>query len=89
MVEHNIQVDLGSDQTSLHNPWAGGYYPVGLTFEESQKMMAEDPEQFKEKVQESLRRHVAAVNKLSERAKQQADLTRPTQAAFAFKKYFS
>ncbi len=67
MVEHNIQVDLGSDQTSLHNPWAGGYYPVGLTFEESQKMMAEDPEQFKEKVQESLRRHVAAVNKLSER----------------------
>ncbi len=59
----DIKVDLGSDQTSLHNPWAGGYYPVGLTYEESNKMMAEKPELFKQKVQESLRRHVAAINK--------------------------
>jgi len=58
-------VDLGSDQTSLHNPWAGGYYPVGLTLEESQKMMADDPEQFKECVRASLRRQVAAINKLT------------------------
>ena len=58
-----ILVDLGSDQTSLHNPWAGGYYPVGLTFEESNDMMANNPDKFKEHVQESLRRHVAAVNK--------------------------
>jgi urocanate hydratase len=58
-----ILVDLGSDQTSLHNPWAGGYYPVGLTFEESNEMMANNPDKFKEHVQESLRRHVAAVNK--------------------------
>ncbi|MDE5642739.1 MAG: urocanate hydratase, partial [Muribaculaceae bacterium] len=62
-----IQVDLGSDQTSLHNPWAGGYYPVGLTLEESNALMAEDPELFKTKVQESLRRHVAAINSLSDR----------------------
>lgn len=61
--EHEITVDLGSDQTSLHNPWAGGYYPVGLTFEESNRMMAEEPDLFKTKVQESLRRHVAAINK--------------------------
>ncbi len=61
--DRGIYIDLGSDQTSLHNPWAGGYYPVGLTFEESNKMMAEDPEKFKEHVQESLRRHAAAVNK--------------------------
>ena len=59
----NIVVDLGSDQTSLHNPWAGGYYPVGLTFEESNVMMANNPDKFKEHVQESLRRHVDAVNK--------------------------
>ena len=57
-----IHIHLGSDQTSLHNPWAGGYYPAGLSFEESQRMMAEDPEQFKVHVQESLRRHAAAVN---------------------------
>ena len=63
--EHDIHVDLGSDQTSLHNPWAGGYYPVGLSFEESKTMMAENPEMFKEKVQASLRRHVAAINKLT------------------------
>lgn len=63
----NVHVDLGSDQTSLHNPWAGGYYPVGLSLEESNTMMAEKPELFKEKVQESLRRHVAAINTLTER----------------------
>jgi urocanate hydratase len=61
--EADLHIDLGSDQTSLHNPWAGGYYPVGMTFEESNEMMAKDPEQFKVKVQESLRRHAAAVNK--------------------------
>jgi urocanate hydratase len=59
----DITVELGSDQTSLHNPWAGGYYPVGLSFDEANQMMAEKPEEFKIKVQESLRRHVAAVNK--------------------------
>jgi urocanate hydratase len=59
----NIYIDLGSDQTSLHNPWAGGYYPVGLSYEESNAMMANDPEKFKEKVQASLRRHADAVNK--------------------------
>lgn len=59
----NIFVELGSDQTSLHNPWAGGYYPVGLTFEESNEMMANQPELFKEKIQETLRRHAGAVNK--------------------------
>ena len=58
----NIKIHLGSDQTSLHNPWAGGYYPVGLSFEEANKMMRDSPEQFKEKVQESLRRHAAAIN---------------------------
>lgn len=61
--KQNIYVDLGSDQTSLHNPWAGGYYPVGLSLEESNAMMAENPELFKEKVQESLRRQAAAINK--------------------------
>jgi len=59
----NIHIDLGSDQTSLHNPWAGGYYPVGISFEKANEMMANNPELFKEKVQESLRRHAAAVNK--------------------------
>ena len=67
LAEEDIVVELGSDQTSLHNPWAGGYYPVGLSFEESKQMMAEQPELFKEKVQESLRRHVAAINKCVER----------------------
>ncbi len=67
LAEENIHVDLGSDQTSLHNPWAGGYYPVGYSYEESNRMMAEEPERFKECVQESLRRHAAAVNKLSDR----------------------
>ncbi|KGO84788.1 urocanate hydratase [Flavobacterium rivuli WB 3.3-2 = DSM 21788] len=59
----DIYVDLGSDQTSLHNPWAGGYYPVGLSLEESNKLMAEDPAAFKDKVQESLRRQADAINK--------------------------
>ncbi|HEU5292378.1 MAG TPA: urocanate hydratase [Cyclobacteriaceae bacterium] len=59
----NITVEIGSDQTSLHNPWAGGYYPVGLSFEESNQMMSQDPAKFKQKVQESLRRHASAVNK--------------------------
>ena len=62
-----VDVELGSDQTSLHNPWAGGYYPAGLTFEESKAMMAENPALFKEKVQASLRRQVAAINKLADR----------------------
>lgn len=65
LAAENIPVDLGSDQTSLHNPWAGGYYPVGQTFEESVKMMAEEPERFREAVRASLRRHVAAINELS------------------------
>lgn len=59
----DILIELGSDQTSLHNPWAGGYYPVGLTFEESNQLMAENPEAFKAKVQESLRRQAAAINR--------------------------
>ena len=59
----NIFIDLGSDQTSLHNPWAGGYYPVGLTYEESNSLMAANPESFKEKVKETLRKHSAAINK--------------------------
>ena len=67
LADEGIEVDLGSDQTSLHNPWAGGYYPVGYSYEESRVMMAEEPERFKEAVQESLRRHAAAVNRLAER----------------------
>lgn len=61
--EEKIFVDLGSDQTSLHNPWSGGYYPAGLSFEESNKLMAADPDKFKEKVHESLRRQVSAINR--------------------------
>ncbi len=61
--EEDIKIDLGSDQTSLHNPWAGGYYPVGMSYEEANDMMANNPTLFKEKVQESLRRHTAAINK--------------------------
>ena len=61
------QVDLGSDQTSLHNPWAGGYYPVGYSYEESNRMMAEEPEKFREAVQASLRRQVAAINTLTDK----------------------
>ncbi len=61
--EQELYIDLGSDQTSLHNPWAGGYYPVSLSFEEANEMMASNPELFKEKVQDSLRRQTAAINK--------------------------
>ena len=61
--KENIHIDLGSDQTSLHNPWAGGYYPAGLRFEEANTMMADAPEKFKEHVQESLRRQATAINK--------------------------
>ena len=67
LAAEEIAVDLGSDQTSLHNPWAGGYYPVGLSYEASNKMMAEEPGRFRECVQESLRRQVEAINKLTAR----------------------
>ncbi len=67
LADEEIHVDLGSDQTSLHNPWAGGYYPVGYSYEESKVMMAEEPERFKKCVQESLRRHAAAVNRLADK----------------------
>lgn len=65
--QEDLRIDIGSDQTSLHNPWAGGYYPVGQSFEESNTMMAENPELFKEKVQETLRRHAEAINKHTEK----------------------
>ena len=65
LVKENIKVDIGSDQTSLHNPWAGGYYPVGFSLEESNKMMAEQPDQFKKEVQKTLVRHINAVNTLT------------------------
>jgi len=65
LANEDMHVDLGSDQTSLHNPWAGGYYPVGYSLEESKRMMAEEPARFKEAVQASLRRHVAAINRLA------------------------
>ena len=67
LADEDIRVDLGSDQTSLHNPWAGGYYPAGLSFEESARMMAEEPEKFREAVKASLRRHVAAINRLADK----------------------
>ena len=67
LADEQLHVDLGSDQTSLHNPWAGGYYPVGYTLEESKCMMAEEPERFKEAVKASLRRHVAAINRLADK----------------------
>lgn len=59
----NIYIDLGSDQSSLHNPWAGGYYPIGLNFEQANEMMVKDPVKFKEQIQETLRRHAASINK--------------------------
>ena len=65
--KENITIDLGSDQTSLHNPWAGGYYPVGLTYEEANNLMANKPVAFKEKVQESLKRQAKAINKHTEK----------------------
>ena len=61
--EANIHIDLGSDQTSLHNPWAGGYYPTGMSFDQANEMMANNPEQFKIEVQKTLRRHADAINK--------------------------
>ena len=67
LADEDMHVDLGSDQTSLHNPWAGGYYPVGYSYEESNRMMAQEPERFRECVQESLRRHAAAVNRLADK----------------------
>ncbi|HKM13001.1 MAG TPA: urocanate hydratase [Bacteroidales bacterium] len=67
LADRDIKVDLGSDQTSLHNPFAGGYYPAGLSFEESNRMMAQEPERFKEEVYKTLRRHVAAINRLTAR----------------------
>ncbi|MCD8412523.1 urocanate hydratase [Tenacibaculum finnmarkense] len=63
----NVHVDLGSDQTSLHNPWAGGYYPADISFDDANEMMANEPELFKEKVQETLRRHAKAINKHTEK----------------------
>jgi urocanate hydratase len=63
LADENIFVDLGSDQTSLHNPWAGGYYPAGLSFEQANSMMASDPDEFRNKVQASLRRQVSAINR--------------------------
>ncbi len=67
LAEEDIAVNLGSDQTSLHNPWAGGYYPAGYSYEESKRMMAEEPERFRACVQESLRRQAAAINRLADR----------------------
>jgi urocanate hydratase len=66
LAERNIKIDLGSDQTSLHNPWAGGYYPAGFSYEESNEMMANEPEKFKAEVQKTLRRHAAAINQLAD-----------------------
>ena len=67
LADEEVHVDIGSDQTSLHNPWAGGYYPADLTLEESKQMMAENPDEFRKHVQASLRRQVAAINRLAER----------------------
>jgi urocanate hydratase len=67
LVEREIHIELGSDQTSLHNPWSGGYYPVGMSFEDANDMMANKPEQFKEEVQKTLVRHTNAINTLTER----------------------
>ncbi len=67
LAEEGVAVDLGSDQTSLHNPWAGGYYPAGLTYDEANRMMVDDPDEFRRRVQASLRRQVAAINRLSDR----------------------
>ena len=65
LAERNIPVDLGSDQTSLHNPWSGGYYPAGHSFEQSNEMMVKDPQRFREEVQRSLRRQITAINKIT------------------------
>ena len=67
LVEENVPIDMGSDQTSLHNPWSGGYYPVGLSYERSNEMMAKDPDRFKKEVQKSLIRQVNAINKMAQK----------------------
>jgi urocanate hydratase len=67
LLEHNIRVELGSDQTSLHNPYAGGYYPAGMSFDDATRMMTEDPELFRKAIQDSLRRHVVAINGMTEK----------------------
>ena len=67
IIERNLKVDIGSDQTSLHNPWAGGYYPQGMSLEDANSLMVENPVVFKEKVQETLRSHVIAINTLTEK----------------------
>ncbi len=67
IVERNIHIEIGSDQTSLHNPWAGGYYPVELSYEQANEMMVKNPKQFKKEVQKTLVRHTNAINKLTER----------------------
>ena len=67
IIESNLKVDIGSDQTSLHNPWAGGYYPQGMSLEDANSLMVENPVVFKEKVQETLRSHVIAINSLTEK----------------------
>ena len=67
IIERNLKVDIGSDQTSLHNPWAGGYYPQGMSLEDANSLMVENPVVFKEKVQETLRSHVNAINTLTEK----------------------
>ena len=67
IIERNLKVDIGSDQTSLHNPWAGGYYPQGMSLEDANRLMVENPVVFKEKVQETLRSHVIAINTLTEK----------------------
>ena len=66
-VERGVHVDLGSDQTSLHNPYQGGYFPADRTYDESARMLSEEPERFKSEVQATLRRHAAAVNTMAER----------------------
>ena len=67
IIERNLKVDIGSDQTSLHNPWAGGYYPQGMSLEDANSLMVDNPLVFKEKVQETLRSHVIAINTLTEK----------------------
>ena len=101
LANENISIDLGSDQTSLHNPFSGGYYPAGFSLEESNQLMAENPELFQKKVYESLRRQVHAINKLSgngmyfwdygnafllEAKRAEADVTKP-DGSFTYPSY--